>query len=176
MRKYCIALKYHADISLMCRDIIDRLIAEFDDPVFNAVKAARLLAICDDCLRGGSSDTGKRLECRLIRRIVRDARTRGTSAKETIARWPSVRRGEEANIFPYQEQADVMFNSSLAYELCVLKPIAISLLKAIDKNIIEYIEAKRLMKFFNYLLPFDSKCVPSNSILREYIGNSCFDV
>lgn len=115
-------------------------------------------------------------DLRLIRRIVRDYQFRSTDALSTIKMWDMVRRGEDKYIYPFQEHADVMFNSSLAYELCVLKPIAISLLKAIDKNIIEYIEAKRLMKFFNYLLPFDSKCVPSNSILREYIGNSCFDV
>lgn len=113
---------------------------------------------------------------RLIRRIVRDARTRGTTAKETIARWPSVRRGEKQNIFPFQEEADAMFNSALIYELACLKVYAEPLLFGIDKNEPEYIEAKRLLKFFGYFVPVPSEAVPHNSILREFIGGSCFDV
>ncbi|MDO4274712.1 MAG: nucleoside kinase [Eubacteriales bacterium] len=113
---------------------------------------------------------------RLIRRIVRDARTRGTTAKETIARWPSVRRGEEQNIFPFQEEADVMFNSALIYELACLKVYAEPLLFGIDKNDPEYIEAKRLLKFFDYFVGVPSEEVPNNSILREFIGGSCFNV
>lgn len=113
---------------------------------------------------------------RLIRRIVRDARTRGISAKETIARWPSVRRGEEANIFPFQEQADVMFNSALVYELACLKLYAEPLLFGIEKSEPEYIEAKRLLKFFDYFVAVPSEEVPNNSILREFVGGSCFDV
>lgn len=113
---------------------------------------------------------------RLIRRIVRDARTRGISAKETIARWPSVRRGEEANIFPFQEQADVMFNSALVYELACLKLYAEPLLFGIDKTEPEYVEAKRLLKFFDYFVAVPGEDVPNNSILREFIGGSCFDV
>lgn len=113
---------------------------------------------------------------RLIRRIVRDARTRGTSAKETIARWPSVRRGEEQNIFPFQEDADVMFNSALIYELACLKVYAEPLLFGIAKNEPEYTEAKRLLKFFEYFVPVPSEAVPNNSILREFIGGSCFNV
>lgn len=113
---------------------------------------------------------------RLIRRIVRDARTRGTSAKETIARWPSVRRGEEANIFPYQEQADVMFNSALVYELACLKVYAEPLLFGIDKSEPEYLEAKRLLKFFDYFISVPSEDIPHNSLLREFVGGSCFDV
>lgn len=113
---------------------------------------------------------------RLIRRIVRDARTRGTSAKDTIARWPSVRRGEEANIFPYQEQADVMFNSALVYELACLKVYAEPLLFGIDKNEPEYLEAKRLLKFFDYFISVPSEDIPHNSLLREFVGGSCFDV
>ena len=93
---------------------------------------------------------------RLIRRIVRDARTRGTSAKETIARWPSVRRGEEQNIFPFQEDADVMFNSALIYELACLKVYAEPLLFGIAKDEPEYTEAKRLLKFFEYFVPVES--------------------
>lgn len=113
---------------------------------------------------------------RLIRRIVRDARTRGISAKETIARWPSVRRGEEANIFPFQEQADVMFNSALVYELACLKLYAEPLLFGIDQKEPEYVEAKRLLKFLDYFVAVPSEAVPHNSILREFVGGSCFDV
>ena len=111
---------------------------------------------------------------RLIRRMVRDARTRGTSAKDTIAMWPSVRRGEEENIFPYQESADVVFNSALIYELAVLKPYAEPLLFGIPRDAPEYIEAKRLLKFFDYFLTVDN--IPQNSLLREFIGGSCFNV
>ena len=113
---------------------------------------------------------------RLIRRIVRDARTRGTSAKETIARWPSVRRGEEANIFPYQEEADVRFNSALVYELACLKVYAEPLLFGIDKSEPEYLEAKRLLKFLDYFISVPSEDIPHNSLLREFVGGSCFDV
>lgn len=113
---------------------------------------------------------------RLLRRIVRDARTRGTSAKDTIVRWPSVRRGEEANIFPYQEQADVMFNSALVYELACLKVYAEPLLFGIDKSEPEYLEAKRLLKFLDYFISVPSEDIPHNSLLREFVGGSCFDV
>ena len=113
---------------------------------------------------------------RLLRRIVRDARTRGTSAKDTIARWPSVRRGEEANIFPYQEQADVMFNSALVYELACLKVYAEPLLFGIDKSEPEYLEAKRLLKFLDYFISVPSEDIPHNSLLRDFVGGSCFDV
>lgn len=113
---------------------------------------------------------------RLLRRIVRDARTRGTSAKDTIARWPSVRRGEGANIFPYQEQADVMFNSALVYELACLKVYAEPLLFGIDKSEPEYLEAKRLLKFLDYFISVPSEDIPHNSLLREFVGGSCFDV
>lgn len=113
---------------------------------------------------------------RMIRRIVRDARTRGTSAKETIAMWDSVRRGEEKYIFPFQEGADVMFNSALIYELAVLKLYAEPLLFAIDKECPEYMEAKRLLKFLDYFLPMPSDGISQNSIIREFIGGSCFQV
>ena len=113
---------------------------------------------------------------RLIRRIVRDARTRGTSAKETIAMWDSVRRGEEKYIFPFQESADEMFNSALIYELAVLKLYAEPLLFAIDKECPEYIEAKRLLKFLDYFLPMPTEGISQNSIIREFIGGSCFPV
>lgn len=113
---------------------------------------------------------------RMIRRIVRDARTRGTSAKETIAMWDSVRRGEEKYIFPFQEEADVMFNSALIYELAVLKLYAEPLLFAIDKECPEYVEAKRLLKFLDYFLPMPGDGISQNSIIREFIGGSCFHV
>jgi uridine kinase len=113
---------------------------------------------------------------RLIRRMVRDARTRGTSAKETIAMWPSVRRGEEENIFPYQEDADVMFNSAMIYELSVLKQYAEPILFGIDHNCSEYLEAKRLLKFLDYFLGVSTEDIPKNSIIREFVGGSCFRV
>lgn len=113
---------------------------------------------------------------RLIRRMVRDARTRGTDAKGTIARWPSVRRGEEENIFPYQEEADVMFNSAHIYELAVLKQYAEPLLFGIGKDEPEYVEAKRLLKFLEYFVPISSENIPINSIMREFIGGGCFNL
>ena len=113
---------------------------------------------------------------RLIRRMIRDMRTRGTSARETIARWPSVRRGEEENIFPYQEEADEMFNSALIYELAVLKLYVEPLLFQIRPEEPEYYEAKRLLKFLDYFVGVPSDDIPKNSILREFIGGSCFDV
>ncbi len=113
---------------------------------------------------------------RLIRRMVRDNRTRGTSAKKTIAMWGSVRRGEEENIFPYQEEADAMFNSALIYELAVLKVYAEPLLFQIEKGEPEYQEAKRLLKFLDYFLAVPNDDVPNNSILREFLGGSYFEV
>ena len=113
---------------------------------------------------------------RLIRRIVRDARTRGTSANETIRMWPSVRKGEECNIFPYQEEADVMFNSALIYELAVLKPYVEAQLFGIERECPEYLEAKRLLKFLDYFVGIGSENVPANSLLREFIGGGCFHV
>lgn len=113
---------------------------------------------------------------RLLRRIVRDARTRGSSAERTIARWPSVRKGEEENIFPFQEEADVMFNSALIYELAVLKPYVEAQLFGIDRDSPEYVEAKRLLKFLDYFVGIGSENVPMNSLLREFIGGGCFNV
>ena len=113
---------------------------------------------------------------RLLRRMVRDARTRGASARRTIEMWPSVRRGEENYIFPFQEEADEMFNSVLIYELSVLKQYAEPLLYSIEPGEPEYYEAKRLLKFLEYVQGIDSQNVPSNSICREFIGGSCFPV
>jgi uridine kinase len=111
-------------------------------------------------------------DTRLIRRIVRDARTRGYSAHETIARWGSVQHGEDRNIFPYQEQADVMFNSALAYELAALKPLAEPLLRQVEPGTPEYIEARRLLTFLEWFYPADPLLIPEDSILREFIGGS----
>lgn len=113
---------------------------------------------------------------RLIRRMVRDARTRGTTAQDTIARWYSVRRGEEKNIFPYQEEADVMFNSALIYELAVLKQYAEPILFGIPEDSEEYQEAKWLLKFLEYFVPVGSEHIPNNSILREFVGGGCFNL
>jgi len=113
---------------------------------------------------------------REIRRMVRDARTRGTSARETIARWTSVRRGEERHIFPFQEEADVMFNSATLYELAVLKTFAEPLLFSIPLDAPEYPEAKRLLKFLEYFLGLSCEDVPRNSLIREFIGGSIFPV
>ncbi|MCR5608981.1 MAG: nucleoside kinase [Lachnospiraceae bacterium] len=113
---------------------------------------------------------------RLIRRMVRDNRTRGTKAGATIAMWPSVRKGENENIFPFQEEADVMFNSALIYELAVLKQYAEPVLFGIDRDSDEYMEAKRLLKFLDYFIGVSSEEIPKNSILREFVGGSCFKV
>ena len=113
---------------------------------------------------------------RLLRRMVRDARTRGASATHTLRMWPSVRRGEEENIFPFQEEADAMFNSALVYELAVLKQYAQPLLFAIPKDSEEWLEAKRLLKFLDYFIGVSSEDIPKNSILREFIGGSCLNV
>ena len=113
-------------------------------------------------------------DTRLLRRIVRDAQFRGNGARETIQRWPSVRRGEEKSIFRLQEEADIMFNSSLVYEAAVIKKYAEYLLKQIDRSQPEYIDAKRLLTFLSFFLPLEANEVPSNSILREFIGQSCF--
>jgi uridine kinase len=109
---------------------------------------------------------------RLLRRIVRDARERGYAAYETIKRWDSVRNGERINIFPYQEYADVMFNSALAYEMSALKTSAEPLLRQVPFGTPEYIEAKRLLAFLDWFLPLDNELIPDNSILREFIGDS----
>lgn len=113
---------------------------------------------------------------RLIRRMVRDARTRGTTAEKTIAMWPSVRRGEDRHIFPFQEKADVIFNSALIYELAVLKPYAEAILFGIPKDVPEYVEAKRLLKFLDYFIGIGCEGIPNNSLVREFVGGSIFNV
>lgn len=133
------------------------------------ISALTTLSI-DDHNRIPTTDT------RLFRRIVRDHRSRGYSALTTIGQWPSVRRGEEKNIFPFQEEADVMFNSAMVHELAVLKKYAQPLLLEIDETKPEYTEAKRLLKFLSYFKSIeDEKQIPPTSILREFIGGSSFE-
>ena len=115
-------------------------------------------------------------DARLLRRIERDARTRGHSARATIKMWPSVRRGEENNIFPYQDSADEIFNSALIFETSLLQPYVEPLLFDIPRDCPEYAEAKRLLKFLNYFLPIPDDAVPKASILREFIGGGCYQV
>jgi len=122
----------------------------------------------DDHNRIPTTDT------RLVRRIVRDFQYRGTTAVETIDRWPSVLRGEAKYIYPYQEEADAFFNSALVYEMCVLKQYAEPLLFDITPDAPQYTEARRLIKFLSSFLCMPSENIPVNSILREFVGGSCF--
>ena len=115
-------------------------------------------------------------DARLLRRIERDARTRGHSAQATIKMWPSVRRGEETNIFPYQDSADTIFNSALIYETALLKSYVQPLLFGVPQDSEEYIEAKRLLKFLNYFLPIPADDVPKTSLIREFTGGGCYQV
>jgi uridine kinase len=114
-------------------------------------------------------------DTRLIRRIVRDARTRGYSPQETIQRWESVRRGEKLYIFPYQENADAIFNSALVYELSALKPLAEPLLRQVAYGTPEHIEVKRLLALLDWFLPLDTSLIPDNSLLREFVGGSILE-
>jgi len=129
------------------------------------------------CLTTLSVDDHNRIpttDARLLRRIERDARTRGYSAQATIRMWPSVRRGEENNIFPFQDSADMVFNSALIYETALLKPYVQPLLFGVPRDSEEYIEAKRLLKFLNYFLPIPADNVPKTSLMREFIGGGCY--
>ena len=111
---------------------------------------------------------------RLLRRMIRDSKYRNYSASDTIRRWPSVRAGEDKNIFPFQENADVMFNSALVYELAVLKKYAEPLLKSVPESQPEYSETSRLLKFLSYFKPIDDQEIPPTSVLREFLGGSSF--
>lgn len=129
------------------------------------------------CLTTLNVDAHNRIpttDARLLRRIERDARTRGYNAQATIRMWPSVRRGEEQNIFPYQDSADTVFNSALIYETALLKTYIEPLLFGVPKDSEEYVEAKRLLKFLNYFLPLPADDVPKNSLMREFIGGGCY--
>jgi len=136
-----------------------------DGEVFRIFVSALTQLNLDSHNRVSTTDT------RLIRRIVRDAVYRGYSAERTVDMWENVRRGEKQNIFPYQEQADVMFNSALAYELSVLKPLVEPLLLQI-RDPRPRIEAERLLAFLRWLDPYTSERIPGNSLLREFIGGS----
>jgi uridine kinase len=114
-------------------------------------------------------------DTRLIRRIVRDAAKRGYTASETIERWESVRRGEKRYIFPYQGNADAMFNSAMLYEGAVIAPLAEPLIRQVPYGTPEWIEAKRLLAFLGWFLPVDTDYIPDNSIMREFIGESILD-
>ncbi|WP_434303516.1 nucleoside kinase [Clostridium botulinum] len=113
-------------------------------------------------------------DVRIIRRLVRDYLSRGYKGEETLKMWPSIKRGEDRNIFVFQENADVMFNSTIVYELCILKKYALAELNKIDKNSTVHYEATRLKSFLNFFKEVDMNLVPDNSILREFIGGSCF--
>jgi uridine kinase len=136
------------------------------DKIFRVYVSALTQLNLDRHNRVATTDT------RLLRRIIRDAQTRGYTAKDTIARWPKVRRGEHKWIFPYQENADVMFNSALAYEMAAIKPLAEPLLLQIEAGKPEHVEAKRLLSFLQWFEPCPPDFVPDNSLLREFIGGS----
>jgi len=148
----------------------DQLLPTIPDGLIFKIYASPLTHMnLDDHNRISSSDS------RLLRRIVRDNQFRGYNAFDTIKRWPSVRRGEEKNIFPYQENADVIFNSSLPYEISALKHYAVPVIKKVSRKLPEYKEASRLLKFLTYFADLDPDLVPRHSLLREFIGGSCFD-
>jgi uridine kinase len=136
------------------------------DKIFRVYVSALTQLNLDRHNRVATTDT------RLLRRIIRDAQTRGYTAKDTIARWPKVRRGEHKWIFPYQENADVMFNSAMAYEMAAIKPLAEPLLLQIEAGKPEHVEAKRLLSFLQWFEPCPPDFVPDNSLLREFIGGS----
>lgn len=145
------------------------LTASVDDKVKFKIYVSALTSInIDDHTRVQTTDN------RLIRRIVRDYKYRKYSARETISRWNSVRRGEDKHIFPYQEEADIMFNTALLYELAVLKPYIEPILLEVQPNQVEYAEATRLLMFFSYFKPLDPLHIPLTSILREFLGGSSF--
>ncbi len=150
-----------------------------NDAFTHSLPAESKYKIYISCLTTLNIDSHNRrptTDARLLRRIQRDARTRGHSAQATILMWPSVRRGEQRNIFPFQDSADVIFNSALIYETALLKPYVQPLLFGVPRDSDEYIEAKRLLKFLNYFLPIPSDDVPKTSLIREFIGGGCYQV
>lgn len=173
--------EYHGDYKQLGRD--DILVIEgihgLNDKMSYALPRESKFKIYISALTSLNVDNHNRIpttDVRLLRRLVRDARTRGSDASRTIGMWGSVRRGEEENIFPFQEEADAMFNSALIYELAVLKQFAEPLLFQISRGQPEYYEAKRLLKFLNYFLNVTSETLPNNSLCREFVGGSCFRV
>ena len=150
-----------------------------NDKFSHALPANNKFKIYISCLTTLNIDDHNRIpttDARLLRRMTRDARTRGYSASGTIAMWPSVRRGEEKHIFPYQDSADVVFNSALLYEICLLRPYTEPLLYGVRIDDPAYTEARRLLKFLNYFLPVPADVVPLFSIAREFIGGGCYNV
>ncbi|MCR5256485.1 MAG: nucleoside kinase [Acetatifactor sp.] len=150
-----------------------------NEKMSSLIPAESKFKIYISCLTSVNIDNHNRIpttDGRLLRRMVRDDRTRGTDARSTINMWASVRRGEENYIFPFQEEADAMFNSALIYELAVIKPFAERLLFDIPKKDPAYFEAKRLLKFLDYFLSIPSENLPNNSLCREFVGGSCFNV
>jgi uridine kinase len=146
-----------------------------DPRLIPAIPSEKTFRIYVSCLTQLNLDHHNRIsttDTRLIRRIVRDARERGYTAQQTIQRWESVRRGEKRYIFPYQENADEMFNSALVYEVTALKPLAEPLLRQVPYGTPEYIEAKRLLAFLEWFLPISTDLIPDNSIMREFVGGS----
>ncbi|MDP3441671.1 MAG: nucleoside kinase, partial [Ignavibacteria bacterium] len=146
--------------------------------ISKSIEARRMMKVYVSALTPLSIDANNSIpsnDNRLIRRIVRDSLYRGYSALDTMQRWPSVRKGEEEHIFPFQEEADVMFNTALVFELGVLRRWAEPLLKEVPPTSVEYSEAVRLLKFFSYILPISEKEIPPTSILREFLDGSSFD-
>ena len=141
------------------------------------VPESRKFKIYVSCFTSVALDNVSRIatsDNRLLRRLTRDYRTRGNDALSTLARWESVRRGEEKHIFPYQENADVMFNSSLFYEISVLRRFAEPILREVPDTVPEYGEAKRMLKFLDNFIPISPEEIPPTSLLREFIGGSSF--
>ncbi|MDR3924461.1 MAG: nucleoside kinase [Alistipes sp.] len=141
------------------------------------VPESRKIKIYVSCFTSVALDNVSRIatsDNRLLRRLTRDYRTRGNDALSTLARWESVRRGEEKHIFPYQENADVMFNSSLFYEISVLRRFAEPILREVPDTVPEYGEAKRMLKFLDNFIPISPEEIPPTSLLREFIGGSSF--
>ena len=150
-----------------------------NDQFTHALPRESKFKIYISCLTTLNIDDHNRIpttDARLLRRIERDARTRGHSAQATIKMWPSVRRGEEENIFPFQDSADTVFNSALIYETSLLKPYVQPILFGVPRDSEEFIEAKRLLKFLNYFLPIPADNIPKTSLMREFIGGGCYHV
>ena len=148
-----------------------------NDRLTTSIPKGKKFKIYVSALTHLSLDNQKRIhttDLRLLRRLVRDNNYRGYHADKTLERWPSVRRGEEKNIFPFQEEADIMFNSALVYELAILKEHAEPLLEGIERDSSQYSEARRLLRILSFFNGIEHVLVPSNSILREFVGESCF--
>jgi len=141
-------------------------------PDFSPEQTFRIYVSCLTQLNLDRHNRISTTDTRMIRRIVRDAATRGYSAQQTIQHWESVRKGEKLHIFPYQENADELFNSALVYELSALKPLAEPLLRQVSYGTLEYIESKRLLALLEWFLAIPADLIPDNSILREFTGGS----